>query len=71
MSKYFTIVIRADDERAARALSPGEKIGPNTITSCSLGDALTLNEKLKELIPSEKEDEVSAIEHQDLAAFLR
>lgn len=70
MPKFFTIVIRADDEKAARALVPGEKIGPNTITACSLGDALTVNDKLKELIPADREDEVSAIEQQDLAAFM-
>jgi hypothetical protein len=29
MDKYFTIVIRATDEQAARALTPGEKIGQN------------------------------------------
>lgn len=70
MPKYFTIVIRADDDaqdHAARQLVPGEKIGPNTITACSLGDGLTLNEKFKTLIPSEKEDEVAELEAIDLA----
>jgi hypothetical protein len=71
MSKYFTIVIRADDEQAARALVPHEKIGPNTIVACSLGNALTVNDKLKELIPSHLENQVSDIERQDLAAFFR
>lgn len=69
MSKYFTIVIRADDEQAARSLVPGEKLGNNTITACSLGDALTLNDKLRELIPEDKQDEVEQAEAEDLRAF--
>ena len=69
--KYFTIVIQADDEKAARQLVPGEKIGPNTITACSLGDALTLHEKIRELIPQEREDELVALEADDLKAFLQ
>jgi hypothetical protein len=69
MDKYFTIVIRATDEQAARALTPGEKIGQNVITACGLGDALTLNEKFKEMIPVEREDEVIAAEQADLRAF--
>ncbi len=69
--KYFTIVIRADDEHAARQLTPGEKIGPNTITGCSLGDVLSLNDKFKELIPANKEHEVSALEQASLYNFLK
>lgn len=69
MNKYFTIVIRADDEKAARSLVPGEIIRGNTITACSLGDALTLNEKLKQLIPPEKDDAISTLETEDLKAF--
>ena len=69
MPKYFTIVIRADDELAARKLTPGEKVGPNTITACSLGDALTLNEKIKALVPESKEEELAELEAVDLAAF--
>lgn len=71
MQKYFTIVIRADDEKAARSLVPGEKILGNTVTACSLGDALTLNEKFKALIPVGLESKVMAIEEADLAPFLR
>lgn len=70
MNKYFTIVIRADDEKAARSLIPGELIRGNPITACSLGDALTLNDKLKELIPSEKDDAVSELEMETLKPFL-
>ncbi len=69
MPKYFTIVIRAEDEHAARQLVPGEMIGPNRITGVSLGDALTLNECLKTLIPAEKEEAVQELEAKDLAAF--
>ncbi len=71
MQKYFTIVIRADDEKAARSLIPGVKVGPNPITACSLGDALTLNDKFKALIPVGLESKVMAIEEADLAPFLR
>lgn len=66
-AKYFTIVIRADDEKAARSLVPGEVIRGNTIAACSLGNALTLNDKLKELI--EDKDAVSALEQADLKPF--
>lgn len=69
MTKYFTIVIRADDEKAARSLVPGEIIRGNIITACSLGDALTLNEKIKNLVPAEKEKDLSALEHADLFPF--
>jgi hypothetical protein len=69
MAKYLTIVIRADDEPAARQLVPGEKIGPNSITACSLGDALSLNDKFKELISDEKLDEAEAAESESMAAF--
>lgn len=71
MDKYFTIVIRADDEKAARKMVPGEKLGNNTITACSLGDALMVNEKLKALIPDDKDDEVTAVEMEDMRPFLR
>lgn len=70
MHKFFTIVIRADDEKAARSLIPGELIRGNRIVSCGMGDALSLNDKLKELIPAERENAVSALEQSDLAAFL-
>ena len=71
MRKYFTVVILAEDETTARGLVPGEKIGPNTIVGCALGDALSLNEKLRELIPDEKHAEVSAAEMADLKPFIR
>lgn len=70
MPKYFTIVIRADDEKAACALVPGEKIGPNTIAACSLGDALSRNDSFKALIPIGLESKVCEIEQADLEAFL-
>lgn len=70
MNKYFTIVIRADDEKAARQLVPGEKIGPNTIVACSLGHQISVNEKLQALIPDDRDEEASAIEHDDLRPFL-
>ena len=67
MHKYFTLVIRADDEKAARSLVPGEIIRGNTITACSLGDALTLNDRFKQLV--EDKDAVSALEQADLKPF--
>jgi hypothetical protein len=71
MKKYFTIVVRADDDAqdhaARRLLVPGEKIAGCTITGCSLGDALTLSERLKTLIPDDKEEDLSKLEQADLA----
>lgn len=69
MAKYYTIVIRAEDDSAARQLVPGEKVGPNPIVGVSLGDALTLNDELKNLIPEDREDDVAELEAKDLAAF--
>jgi hypothetical protein len=68
--KFFTIVIRADDEKAARSLVPGELVRGNPITACSMGDAITLNDEFKKLIPDDKEEAVAAIEQADLAPFL-
>jgi hypothetical protein len=68
MGKYFTIVIRADDEKAARSLVPGESIRGNTITACSMGDAIALSDKFKELIADE--NAVGALEYENLKAFL-
>lgn len=71
MSKYFTIVIRAEDEAAARRLVPGGKISGNVITACALGDALSLNDEFKKLIPDSMDDVIADLEAKDLAAFVR
>jgi hypothetical protein len=67
--KYFTVVIRADDEKAARSLVPGELIRGNPITACSMGDAISLNGEFKKLIPDDKEEAMLAVEQSDLAPF--
>lgn len=72
-ARYFTIVIRADTDFqavAARQFVPGIRLGACEITGVALGDALTLNDKLKGLIAADKENEVSALEHADIAAHL-
>ena len=74
MSRYFTIVIRADDEtgaHSARQLTPGERIGGAVITACSLGDAITLNDKFKEMIPAYADDAVSRLEQADIAPHFK
>lgn len=68
--KYFTIVIRADDESVARKLIPGEMIGPNKIVACSLGDALSLNEQLRQLVADDKDEEAAAAELENFSAFI-
>ena len=70
MTKYFTIVIKADDEKAARQLVPGENIGPNKIVACALGDILSLKEQIETLIPDDKQHELSEMEHKKLLPFL-
>ena len=70
MNRYFTIVLRADTDAgdfAARQLVPGERLGLNAIVGCALGNALTLNDRFKELIPSDKEEEIQRLEQADLA----
>lgn len=68
-NKYITIVIRADDEKAARSLVPGVLVLGNPVVACSLGHALRLNDKLNELIQPEQYDQADALYTENTAAF--
>ena len=70
MTKYFTIVIRADNEVEARHLTPGQKIGLNEIVGVSLGDVLTLNDQLRELVSEENQAKADKVETDNIMAFL-
>lgn len=69
-NKYITIVIRADDETAARSHVPGTRIGPNEVVGVSLGNVLTVNHKLRDLLPDDRQTEADEIENISLAPFL-
>ncbi len=68
-TKYFTIVIRADDEKAARSLVPGELVRGNPIVSCSMGDVISLKNEFEKLIPDDMEDSMLAAQQANLSAF--
>lgn len=70
MDKYITIVVRVVDEPAARAFVPGVMLGSNMVVACGLGHALDHAEKVKELVPEEKDDELAELERENIAPFV-
>jgi tRNA threonylcarbamoyladenosine modification (KEOPS) complex Cgi121 subunit len=68
--KYITLIVRADDEKEARSLIPGVKIGPNEIVGVGLGDMMTLCDQFKELISEENQDKADELERISFAPWL-
>ena len=69
--KFVTLILRVDDEKAARTLVPGVTVAGNPITAFALGDALALNTALSALIPPEKHAAAYAAERKDILPFLQ
>jgi len=70
LPKFVTIVLRVNDEKAAKTLVPGVTIAGNTITATSLGDALALNTAFKAMIPQDRQSDAYAAERQGILPFL-